>query len=64
MSQKLENEPKSKITADDIRRGMKTIAKVIKHHGDDYWPIMERLQRELAALEGREKLLNDLLRDD
>ncbi len=54
----------SKISAVDIRDGMRTVAEIIQLHGDAYWPIMERLQRELRALEGREKLLTDLLGND
>jgi len=43
---------------------MTVVARIIRLHGDSYWPIMERLQRELSALESREKLLSDLLQDD
>jgi hypothetical protein len=48
-------------TADDIRRAMVTLATVIRKHGDAPWPIMERLQRELQAIEEREALLEILL---
>ena len=61
MSKKARNVANSKITAADIRDGMKTVAEIIQLHGDAYWPIMERLQRELSALEGHERLLADLL---
>jgi len=64
MSKKSQSIRNSKITAADIRDGMKTVAEIIQLHGDAYWPIMERLQRELSALEGREKLLSDLLGSD
>jgi len=50
-------------TADDIRRAMFTLATVIRKHGDAPWPIMERLQRELQAIEDREALLETLLAD-
>ena len=50
-------------TTDDIRRAMVTLATVIRKHGDAPWPIMERLQRELQALEDREALLKSLLAD-
>jgi hypothetical protein len=50
-------------TADDIRRAMVTLATVIRKHGDAPWPIMERLQRELQAIEDREALLKTLLAD-
>ncbi len=50
-------------TTDDIRQAMATLAVVIRKFGDASWPIMERLQRELRAIEDREKLLDDLLKD-
>ena len=64
MIEKIENLSQSKISLADIRQGMTVIARIIRLHGDSYWPIMERLQRELSALEGREKLLSDLLEND
>ncbi|MGJ8558944.1 MAG: hypothetical protein ACSHX3_01780 [Litorimonas sp.] len=50
-------------STDDIRRAMVTLAAVIRKHGDAPWPIMERLQRELQAIEDREALLETLLAD-
>lgn len=50
-------------TSDDIRRAMVILATVIRKHGDAPWPIMERLQRELKAIEHREALLETLLAD-
>ena len=47
--------------ADDIREAMVILAKVIRKFGDAPWPLMERFQRELKALEDREALLVDLL---
>ena len=64
MIEKFKNLPQTKISSADIRQGMTVIARIIRLHGDSYWPIMERLQRELSALEGREKLLSDLLEND
>ena len=64
MIEKIENLSQSKISSADIRQGMTVVARIIHLHGDSYWPIMERLQRELSALEGREKLLSDLLEND
>lgn len=55
--------PNDTITTDDIRCAMKTVALLIRNHGDAYWPLMERLQAELRAMEDREALLDDLLRD-
>ena len=47
--------------AADIREAMVILAKVIRKFGDSPWPLMERFQRELQALEDREALLADLL---
>lgn len=47
--------------AADIREAMVILAKVIRKFGDAPWPLMERFQRELRALEDREALLIDLL---
>ena len=49
--------------AADIREAMVILARVIRKFGDAPWPLMERFQRELKALEDREALLVDLLRD-
>ena len=47
--------------ATDIREAMVILAKVIRKFGDAPWPLMERFQRELQALEDREELLDNLL---
>ena len=47
--------------AADIREAMVILARVIRKFGDAPWPLMERLQRELQAVEDREALLVDLL---
>ena len=47
--------------ASDIREAMVILAKVIRKFGDEPWPLMERFQRELKALEDREALLDTLL---
>ena len=49
--------------ADEIREAMIILAKVIRKFGDAPWPLMERLQRELKAVEDREALLDNLLQD-
>ena len=54
---------KSSISPDDIRQGMRVVARLIRHQGDQFWPLMERLKRELSELENREKLLSELLGD-
>lgn len=50
--------------AADIREAMVILAKVIRKFGDAPWPLMERLQRELKAVEDREALLDNLLQGD
>ncbi|MDB2438336.1 hypothetical protein N9W89_06435 [Hellea sp.] len=47
--------------AAEIREAMVILAKVIRKFGDAPWPLMERFQRELKALEDREALLESLL---
>jgi len=49
--------------AADIREAMVILAKVIRKFGDAPWPLMERLQRELKAVEDREALLDNLLNE-
>ena len=49
--------------AAEIREAMVILAKVIRKFGDAPWPLMERLQRELKAVEDREGLLDNLLKD-
>ncbi len=49
--------------AADIREAMVILARVIRKFGDAPWPLMERLQRELKAVEDREVLLDKLLQD-
>ena len=51
MIEKIENLSQSKISSADIRQGMTVVARIIHLHGDSYWPIMERLQRELNAVD-------------
>ena len=50
--------------AADIREAMVILARVIRKFGDAPWPLMERLQRELKAVEDREALLDNLLQGD
>ena len=50
--------------AADIREAMVILAKVIRKFGDAPWPLMERLQRELKAVEDHEALLDNLLQSE
>jgi len=42
---------------------MRVVARLIRYQGDQFWPLMERLKRELRELEDHEKLLAELLND-
>ena len=61
MFEKSPKHSKSSISPQDIRQGMRVVARLIRHQGDQFWPLMERLKRELRELEDREKLLSELL---
>ena len=63
MIEKFENPPQTKISVSDVRQGMRVVARLIRYQGDQFWPLMERLKRELRELEDREKLLAELLND-
>ena len=52
---------KTNITPEDIRGAMRVVAKLIRYQGDEFWPLMERLKRELQEMKDREKLLAELL---
>ena len=40
---------------------MRVVAKLIRYQGDEFWPLMERLKRELQEMKDRAKLLAELL---
>lgn len=42
---------------------MRIVARLIRYQGEQFWPLMERLKRELSELKDREKLLTELLGD-
>ena len=48
-------------TAADVRRGMTIAAQLIERYGPHYWPVLDRLKRELDAMDDREALLASLL---
>lgn len=48
-------------TAVSIRRGMTIAAQLIERYGPQYWPVLDRLKRELDAMDDREALLASLL---
>ena len=61
MSENHSKPSKTDITPEDIRGAMRVVAKLIRYQGDEFWPLMERLKRELQEMKDREKLLAELL---
>ena len=47
---------------EEIENAMATVARVIELHGDAYWPILERLERELTERRTKAARLNSHLR--
>lgn len=45
------------VSAQRIENAIRIVARLIAMSGDDYWPILERLEAELAALASREERL-------
>lgn len=46
---------------EDIENAMATVARVIELYGDAYWPILERLERELTERRTKAARLNSHL---
>lgn len=61
MSENPSKSSKTDITPEDIRGAMRVVAKLIRYQGDEFWPLMERLKRELQEMKDRAKLLAELL---
>lgn len=49
-------------TDEDIENAMAIVARVIELYGDAYWPILERLERELTERRTKSARLNSHLR--
>jgi hypothetical protein len=45
------------VSAQRIENAIRIVARLIETSGDEYWPILERLEAELAALASREERL-------
>ena len=45
------------VSAQRIENAIRIVARLIELSGDEYWPILERLEAELAALASREERL-------
>jgi len=48
----------------ELEQGMVNAARRVRRYGAIYWPIVERLQREIDAIEKRDALLAKLLDND
>jgi len=48
----------------ELEQGMVNAARLVRRYGAIYWPIVERLQREIDAIEKRDTLLARLLDND
>ena len=49
-------------TDEEIENAMATVARVIELYGDAYWPILERLERELSERRAKAARLSSHLR--
>ena len=49
------------ISLPELEQGMINAARLVRRYGSIYWPIVERLQREIDAIEKRDALLAKLL---
>ena len=46
------------VTEQEIENGLSSLARLIDRYGDAYWPVFERLERELGVRrQRRERLL-------
>jgi len=48
----------------ELEQGMVNAARLVRRYGAIYWPIIERLQREIETIEKRDALLTKLLDGD
>ena len=51
----------NEISLQELEQGMVNAARLVRRYGAIYWPIVERLQREIEAIEKRDALLAKLL---
>lgn len=49
------------VTDDEIERGLDLVAELIDRYGDVYWPVFDRLERELNERNARERRLESRL---
>jgi hypothetical protein len=50
-------QPTSKVTEERLERALQTMAVVIDHYGDAYWPVFEALKRVLDEKRARRREL-------
>lgn len=51
-----------KITEEEIEDGLNVVARLIDRYGDAYWPVFERLERELEERRSKAAKVKDRLR--
>jgi hypothetical protein len=49
------------VSLPELEQGMVNAARLVRRYGAIYWPIVERLQREIDAIENRDALIAKLL---
>ena len=52
------------ISRQELEQGMVNAARLVRRYGTIYWPLVERLQREIDIIEKREAFLSKLLGED
>ena len=52
------------VSLEELEQGMVNAARLVRRYGAMYWPIVERLQGEIDAIEKREVLIAKLLDSD
>lgn len=55
---------KNEVSLAELEQGMVNAARLVRRYGAMYWPIVERLQREIEAMKKRDALLAKLLDED
>ena len=50
------------VTNEEIEKALQTAARVVSIYGDAYWPIFERLEKELEARRDRRERINRHMR--
>jgi len=50
------------VTVDDLEYGLSILARVLHTQGDAVWPLFERLERELAGMQSRDRRVKRYLK--